>query len=645
MAEYKRNELNEKLKAKEEAELRLSQNNSGEDKPLSLDDAQRVKVLSPTRLVVKRFLKNKLAIVGLSLLIFMFVMCFIGPIFYPYGQTQKFKTVGKIEREYSTSGEKDTYKKYRVFEGEDADFDELYMYHVDSIANKLDESGSSSYEEVFNNKHYLMERVSDEVIKLTYIGEEYKETVANVQLKIREVTGDNLSDEFKAAVTDAIFKTKQSTFEFDGVTYTVNKESATKATVTKIEFRGESQECLYATKLKFDAVDVTVPIEEAFELAALQAIYGSSGDNSSKFTYNGEEYTYSFEPGGEVNILNSKGAEFAYVSKYTTKTYRGEDTLSLEYKKHVAAVIDEMEKNGERSGSFEWEVPQLDPETEKFLYDENGNLVLSPETLTLTRKETSGEVRYYAGYSMNMVLISIYEAPSWNHILGTDGDGYDVFARVLFGGRISLLVGFIVVIIETILGVIMGGISGFFGGWVDTLIMRLVDIFYCIPTMPIMIIIASVFDYYQLHPYIRLVWMMVVLGILGWSGIARLVRGQILSLREQEFMIAAEATGLPTSRRIFKHLVPNVMPQLIVSMTMGLGGVILTESSLSFLGLGVKHPLATWGNMINSVSSIEAMRLYTYIWIPVGILICLTVIAFNFVGDGLRDAFDPKMKR
>ena len=110
-------------------------------------------------------------------------------------------------------------------------------------------------------------------------------------------------------------------------------------------------------------------------------------------------------------------------------------------------------------------------------------------------------------------------------------------------------------------------------------------------------------------------------------------------------MIAAEATGLKVSRRIFKHLVPNVMPQLIVSMTMGLGGVILLESTLSYLGLGVKHPLATWGNMINSVSSIEAMKSYTYIWIPVGILICLAVIAFNFVGDGLRDAFDPKMKR
>ena len=146
--------------------------------------------------------------------------------------------------------------------------------------------------------------------------------------------------------------------------------------------------------------------------------------------------------------------------------------------------------------------------------------------------------------------------------------------------------------------------------------------------------------------YTRMMWMMAILGVLGWAGIARLVRGQILSLREQEFMVATEATGIRVSRRIFRHLVPNVMPQLIVSSTMGLGGVIITESTLSYLGLGVKHPLATWGTMINSVtSSNENMIKFTYIWIPVGLLICLTVIAFNFVGDGLRDAFDPKMKR
>jgi len=217
---------------------------------------------------------------------------------------------------------------------------------------------------------------------------------------------------------------------------------------------------------------------------------------------------------------------------------------------------------------------------------------------------------------------------------------------MMYGGRISLMVGFVVVFIEIILGVIMGGLAGFFSGWVDTLIMRIVDVFYCIPTIPILLILGALFDKMKMDPYRRLIWMMATLGILGWASIARLVRGQILSLREQEFMVAQEATGMKARRRIFRHLVPNVMPQLIVAATMNVGSTIIYESTLSFLGMGVKHPMATWGTMINAItSSSENMIRYTYIWIPVGLLICLTVIAFNFVGDGLRDAFDPKMRR
>ena len=142
-----------------------------------------------------------------------------------------------------------------------------------------------------------------------------------------------------------------------------------------------------------------------------------------------------------------------------------------------------------------------------------------------------------------------------------------------------------------------------------------------------------------------MIWLMLILGFLGWAGIARLVRGQILSLREQEFMTATEATGLKVSRRIFKHLIPNVIPQLIVFASMGLGEVILSEASLSFLGLGIKYPAASWGSIINAVNDSYVMSNYVFVWLPAGVFILLTVLAFNFIGDGLRDAFDPKMKR
>jgi len=152
-------------------------------------------------------------------------------------------------------------------------------------------------------------------------------------------------------------------------------------------------------------------------------------------------------------------------------------------------------------------------------------------------------------------------------------------------------------------------------------------------------------DAAHVDPQIRIYYLMLILGVLGWPGTARLVRGQILSLREQEFMTATEATGISVSRRIFKHLVPNVIPQLIVVATMGLGNIILTESTLSYLGLGVKFPYASWGNIISAVSTVYVMTNYWFVWIPAGLLILLTVLGFNFVGDGLRDAFDPKMKR
>ena len=152
-------------------------------------------------------------------------------------------------------------------------------------------------------------------------------------------------------------------------------------------------------------------------------------------------------------------------------------------------------------------------------------------------------------------------------------------------------------------------------------------------------------DTLEVTPVNRMFILMAILGLLGWTGIARVVRGQILSLREQDFMVATEATGIRTSRKIFRHLVPNVMPILIVTATASLGGLIITEATLGFLGLGIKYPLASWGSIINISSDAFIMETYWFMWIPAGMLILLTVLGFNFIGDGLRDAFDPKMKR
>ena len=241
--------------------------------------------------------------------------------------------------------------------------------------------------------------------------------------------------------------------------------------------------------------------------------------------------------------------------------------------------------------------------------------------------------------------------------MGTDETGYDVLTRLMYGGRISLIIGFISVFIITVLGVIMGGIAGYFGGVVDNIIMRLCDILMCIPGFPIMLVFGTVLTAFgELEnptvvqdimgdPQYRIYFLMAFLTLFSWPGIARLVRGQILSLREQEYMVAAEAMGYSTGRKIFKHLVPNIMPQLIVSMTLSLGSMILYEASLSFLNMGVQPPYAAWGTMINAASDLNILENYINIWAPPGICIVVAVLGFNFVGDGLRDALDPKARR
>ncbi len=625
-----RNSLNEKLKLKE-AEEALN-NTVDENKPLALDDAQRVKVLSPARLVAKRFFRNKLAIIGLAILIFMFGSSFLGPLFYPYGQIDKFSTVNALDLDYAVCGELSSYTSFLLIEN---DVTKDVKNYIDSFVKEMEGEGVETKQFERNGNTFIVRKLGDRVYKLFLKGYE----IAAIDPLTGDISSGDVSPEVAQKVKEAVLA-EQGSFDLDGRTYTIIMKSKTKMQLFVLLPDEEAVSAILSTRFVINKLGQSEDIEDQMKLAIYEAIYGER-----EFEYNGAKYKIVSDEDDNLFVQNEAGENFLGIGHYSIRETDGKDTFTIDFKNTFSEVVDEMESKGERTGEFEYEVPQLNPETKAYNLDENGNIILEKEKLTVTRKEVAGEVRYYAGYHMRREVLDIYGAPSKEHILGTDGDGYDVLARIMYGGRISLIVGFIVVFLETIIGVIMGGIAGFFGGWVDTLIMRLVDIFYCIPTMPIMIIIASVFDELKMPPYERLIWMMVILGVLGWSGIARLVRGQILSLREQEFMVAAEATGLKTSRRIFKHLVPNVMPQLIVSMTMGLGGVILTESTLSYLGLGVKHPLATWGNIINSVSTIEAMKNYTYIWIPVGILICLTVIAFNFVGDGLRDAFDPKMKR
>lgn len=236
------------------------------------------------------------------------------------------------------------------------------------------------------------------------------------------------------------------------------------------------------------------------------------------------------------------------------------------------------------------------------------------------------------------------QAPSSSHLLGTDSQGRDVFLRLFLGGRISIMVGLLAAGITVILGTVVGGIAGYYGGVVDNILMRIAEIVYSIPFTPTVISISAIFMFSDIKIN-KIYIVMLLIGILSWPSLARIVRGQILSLREQEFMQATEALGISSVSRIFRHLLPNTLAFIIVSATLSMAGAILTEAGLSFLGLGVTPPTPTWGNMVERARNFTIFTRYQWMWIPPGVMIMLTVVSINLLGEGLRDAFDPKETR
>jgi peptide/nickel transport system permease protein len=223
--------------------------------------------------------------------------------------------------------------------------------------------------------------------------------------------------------------------------------------------------------------------------------------------------------------------------------------------------------------------------------------------------------------------------PSASHWFGTDELGRDVLTRVIFGARVSLKVGFVAVGIAVVIGTVIGLVAGFYGGWVDSLLMRIVDIMLCFPTFFLILAVIT-----MLEPSIW--YIMIIIGLTGWMGVARLVRAEVLSLKSRDFVLAALVLGASDKRIIFRHILPNALSPVLVSATLGIAGAILTESALSFLGIGVQPPTPSWGNILTAGK--DYIEFAWWLSLFPGVAILVTVLSYNLVGEGIRDALDPR---
>ena len=397
----------------------------------SLNDDRRVKTLSPGRLVARRFFRNRVAVTGLVILVFMFIFSFIGGLLTPYKEDEKF---------YRTE------QKQGIFAAVKENTEQKLVISEDAGFSKVD-----------------------------------------------------------GTMFEAMAKTAKGSFKVKTASYELVEEGEG---FTAIYPEGEDEAIAFVSSyvVSPEKQGETFPFEMQYQI--LKAITG----DEETFEYDGK--TYEVIDGGGVSL---DGEPVAYASRFTVNPQDSDTFLTREFKETLLADIEAQKE----TFSFTDEAGETAEYTIKF----------EPATNSWSILKT-----------VDSHVFDTYGYPSSAHWLGTDRNGMDMLTRLMYGGRVSLYIGFIVVIIETLIGVVLGGISGYFGGWVDNLIMRIVDVFYCIPSMPIIIILGAAMDAGRVDPQIRMIYLMLILGFLGWPGIARLVRGQILSLREQEFMTGSNGT-------------------------------------------------------------------------------------------------------
>ena len=615
----------------------------GASKELTDDDVFAVEKLeSPSKLAVKAFFRRKLAVVALVVLISMFLLVFIGPLFLPmdlnFTDSNQANIAPTMSMKSVPAGLKDNissihgYANFTVGVSRD---NNLYIWGYTKDA--LTKADYSVFPEDIKEGNVLVAASGrDHAIAVTKDGRvigwgensrgQYGKFTGNEDDPIIE-----MPEQFINGRIEDVSKVQDIVCGYQATALTIGG---------KVYMWGNTKACL--NMLDVDKADINnvkkVALSNYYALLLL------------------DDGTISC-PGG---ILNAERVVTSDGNKVKLLSYlKGKKVADIAATKDCFIFLLEdgevLVQGASRYG--ETDVPVL-PAGEKLVSISAGaNHIVGISdagTVYAWGSDSNGQCKVagktgaavYAGAYQSYVVDEsgklLASSGMSGYLFGTDSNGRDTFTRIVHGGKMTMTIGAVAVIVSSVIAIIVGCLSGYFGGWVDMVLMRITEIFSAIPFLPFAMMLSYVLTSRPISETMRIFIIMIILGLLSWTGLARMIRGQVLAEREKEFVIAAKAMGIKEKRIAFKHILPNVISVILVSMTLDFAGCLLTESSLSYLGFGVQQPRPTWGNMLNGANNSVVIQNYWWQWLFPAIFLSIATICINIIGDTLRDVLDPK---
>lgn len=623
----------------------------GASKELSEDDKFRVEKLeSPSKLAVKAFFRRKLAVAALIVLVAMFIFVFVGPYFFPMDLNYVNTNMANMPPNYSMLDVPgDLENNIRDINGF-SDFtvgvsnDNNFYIWGNTIDTLSDIDYSETPDEIQEGNVSAVAGGLDHIIAITTDGKivgwgknyqcqyGYKQNEADPYIQMPE---EFITGTVDATKVEQLIAGYQSTaLIIDGRLYIWGNPSG-MLNMTDLIALGESTEVGVA---KF-------AMSNYYGIALLKDGSVSTGLKGATYTFNRQSAYSNMAESNKVANLQAHLRDKKVVDIAATRNCFA--ILCDDGELLITGAEEFGEKSVPALSEGEYYVSVVGG-TNHFVAVTNQGKAYAWGHNDGGQSDVKGAeaTSVYAGAKQTYLVNSeneLVDAVGFKgYIMGTDKLGRDVFTRIVHGGKMTMTVGAVAVIVSTIIAIIVGCLSGYFGGWVDMLLMRITEIFSSIPFLPFAMMLSYVIRTTPIEETTRIIIMMVMLGLLSWTGLARMIRGQVLAEREKEFVLAAQSMGVKEKRIAFKHILPNVISVILVSVTLDFAGCMLTESSLSYLGFGVQQPRPTWGNMLDGANNSIVIQNYWWQWVFPALFLAIATISINIIGDTLRDVLDPK---